>query len=78
MTTKSKIPNSAHSKNQPINLSWQSATDGKRKVGRPSNMNDSVRAAIVFLHQDCKIGKRKLANRLGLGVGTVLKVLSEA
>jgi hypothetical protein len=48
-----------------------------RPVGRPSNMNDSVRAAIVFLHRDCKIGKRKLANRLGLGVGTVLKVLSE-
>ena len=49
-----------------------------RPVGRPTNVNASLCSAIRFLHRDCKIGKRKIATLLGVGVATVFRVLSEA
>jgi hypothetical protein len=58
----------------PKNLSKQSAAIGKRKVGRPSNLNESVVAAIRLLHQ-LGVGKRKIAKKLSVGVGSVMAVL---
>ena len=47
------------------------------KLGRPTNLNDSVRAAIVELRaRDLSI--RRIAAQLRVGTGTVYKVLQEA
>jgi hypothetical protein len=71
MTTKSPIPladSAGHSKKPKT----------PRPVGRPTQVNDSVRAAVVFLHRDLGVGKRKVASRIGLGVGTIFKILAES
>jgi DNA invertase Pin-like site-specific DNA recombinase len=47
------------------------------RLGRPTNLNDSVRAAIVALHlKDHSI--RKIAAQLRVGTGTVYRVLADA
>ena len=47
------------------------------KLGRPSNLNDTVRAAIVALRaKDVSI--RKIASQLKVGTGTIYSVLSAA
>jgi DNA invertase Pin-like site-specific DNA recombinase len=47
------------------------------KLGRPTNLNDSVRAAIVALRsKDHPI--RKIASQLKVGTGTVYRVLADA
>ena len=47
------------------------------KLGRPSNLNDTVRAAIVALRaKDVSI--RRIASRLRVGTGTVYQVLAAA
>ena len=47
------------------------------KLGRPTNLNDSVRAAIVALRaKDHSI--RHIAAQLRVGTGTVYKVLQAA
>ncbi len=56
------------------NPTTYSTSVGKRKVGRPSNMNSSVAAAVRLLHAS-GLGKRKIAKHLRIGVGTVLSVL---
>ena len=45
------------------------------KLGRPTNLNDSVRAAIVALRaKDVPI--RQIASQLRVGTGTVYRVLT--
>ena len=47
------------------------------KLGRPSNLNDTVRAAIVALRaKDVSI--RRIASQLRVGTGTVYRVLAAA
>lgn len=47
------------------------------KLGRPTNLNDSVRAAIIALRaKDHPI--RKIASQLKVGTGTVYRVLTDA
>ena len=47
------------------------------KLGRPTNLNDSVRAAIIALRaKDHPI--RKIASQLRVGTGTVYRVLADA
>ncbi len=47
------------------------------KLGRPSNLNDTVRAAIVALRaKDVPI--RKIASQLKVGTGTVYSILASA
>ena len=47
------------------------------KLGRPSNLNDTVRAAIVALRaKDVPI--RKIASQLRVGTGTIYSVLASA
>ena len=62
-------------KTQVIRRSKQAASADKPKVGRPTNMNDSLATAIRLLHKDAKIGKRKLSKLLHVGVGTIISVL---
>ena len=62
-------------KAQGIGLPKQVTSADKPKVGRPSNMNDSLATAIRLLHKDAKIGKRKLSKLLRVGVGTIMSVL---
>lgn len=45
------------------------------KLGRPSNLNDAVRAAIVALRAN-DVSIRKIASQLKVGTGTVYQVLS--
>lgn len=45
------------------------------KLGRPSNLNDKVRAAIVALRAD-DVPIRKIASQLRVGTGTVYQVLA--
>ena len=47
------------------------------KIGRPSNVNDGVRAAIVALHQR-GLSIRNIARQLRVGNSTVCKVLQAA
>ena len=47
------------------------------KIGRPSNLNDGVRAAIVALHQR-GLSIRSIARQLKVGNATVCKVLQAA
>ena len=63
-----------YSKKQPNSLFKESSTYRQRKVGRPSNLNESVVAAIRLLHQ-LGVGKRKIAKKLSVGVGSVMAVL---
>jgi DNA invertase Pin-like site-specific DNA recombinase len=47
------------------------------KLGRPSNLNDAVRAAIIALRaKDVSI--RQIASQLRVGTGTVYRVLATA
>lgn len=47
------------------------------RLGRPTNLNDSVRAAIIALRaKDHPI--RKIASQLKIGTGTVYRVLADA
>lgn len=47
------------------------------KLGRPSNLNDSVRAAIVALREK-NVPIRQIASQLRVGTGTVYQVLAAA
>jgi hypothetical protein len=77
MAAKFQTPKSEKSEgvlDQPKNLSKQSTITNKRKVGRPSNMNASVAAAVRLLYEN-GMGKRKIAQKLSIGVGTVMSIL---
>ena len=62
-------------KAQSVSRSKQAASTEKPKVGRPTNMNDSLATAIRLLHKDAGLGKRKISKLLRVGVGTILSVL---
>lgn len=47
------------------------------RLGRPTNLNDSVRAAIVGLRAN-KVPIRRIASQLRIGTGTVYQVLATA
>jgi DNA invertase Pin-like site-specific DNA recombinase len=47
------------------------------KLGRPTNLNDTVRAAIVALRAK-EVSIRQIASQLKVGTGTIYKVLQAA
>lgn len=53
-----------------IRAGQQRALERGVKLGRPTNMNESVRVAIRLLHAN-GLGKKKIAQQLRVGVGTV-------
>ena len=53
-----------------IRAGQQRALERGVKLGRPTNMNESVRAAIRLLHEK-GLGKKQIAKQLRVGVGTV-------
>jgi DNA invertase Pin-like site-specific DNA recombinase len=55
----------------------QRAREQGTRLGRPSNLNDTVRAAIVAL-RDNNVSIRKIASQLKVGTGTVYATLASA
>jgi hypothetical protein len=57
-----------------IRAGQQRALERGVKLGRPTNMNESVRIAIRLLHEN-GLGKKKIAKQLRIGVCTVIASL---
>jgi DNA invertase Pin-like site-specific DNA recombinase len=57
-----------------IRAGQQRALERGVKLGRPTNMNESVRIAIRLLHQN-GLGKKQIAKQLRVGVCTVIASL---
>ena len=60
-----------------IRAGQQRALERGVKLGRPTNMNESVRIAIRLLHEN-GLGKKQIARQLRVGVCTVIASLRSA
>ena len=54
----------------------KNGTKSGRSIGRPSNVNDSTRSTIIEL-LDRGLSKTKISKTLGIGVGTLYKLIEQ-
>jgi len=57
-----------------VKLGMQRAVADGRKLGRPSKLNDGLKHSIRYMKSQ-NVGIRKISRDLGVGVGTIYKVL---
>lgn len=58
-----------------VNAGLVRARQSGKKLGRPSTINDSVITAVKLLRNQ-NLGIRKISSQLRIGVGTVMKIIS--
>lgn len=58
-----------------VNAGLVRAKQNGKKLGRPTTINDSVISAVKLLRNQ-NIGIRKISSQLRIGVGTVMKIIS--
>ena len=58
-----------------VNAGLVRARQAGKKLGRPSTINDSVISAVKLLRNQ-NLGIRKISTQLRIGVGTVMKIIS--
>jgi hypothetical protein len=82
MAAETRPPNHGlvrYSKAQHGSTSKQSANEGNRRVGRPSNLSVAIEISIRLLHADGRgMGKRKISKTLRIGVAKVYEALKSA
>lgn len=59
-----------------VKLGLERAKAEGKKLGRPSNLNEDIKREVIELHK-AGMGKRKIAKRFGIGVGTVINIIKE-
>ena len=52
------------------------ARESGKHIGRRSKIDDAMRASVIELRQE-DLGIRKIAVKLGIGIGTVYKILAQ-
>lgn len=59
-----------------VNAGLERAKQNGKKLGRPTSINESLIKAVQLL-RDKKLGIRKIATQLKIGVGTTMKIVNQ-